>query len=58
MFLDPNFIKSILKQFQIVNKLVIVLSFPVYLRQLDLPWMDHIDKLAINGTRTQLLNLR
>lgn len=54
--LDPNFVKCRLKDLKIWNKFIIVFSFPVNLVDGDFTRMNDIDDLAVNSSRSKLLN--
>lgn len=58
MPLDAQLFEAVLEDLEVVNKLVVVLGLPVDLVEGHLPRVDHVQNLAVDAPRTQLLDLR
>ena len=54
--LDSNFVECILQQFHIAHELIIILRFPVDLRNGYLPWMNDVNHLAVHSAGSKLLD--
>jgi hypothetical protein len=58
MFLDTVLIKCILKNFVVLNELVVELCHPFHLCQIEGSWINRVHNLAVDGSCCALLNLR
>ena len=56
MSLDSYFLKRVLEDFQVIDELIIIFSFPIDLIQSNFARMYNINNLAIYSSRSQLLD--
>jgi hypothetical protein len=56
--LNAELLEAVLEDLEVIDELVVVLGLPVELVEGHLPRVDHVQDLAVDAARAQLLDLR